>query len=285
MLKIIQRGEKLNTPCALLLGGFDGLHVGHQTLIAAAKQYGEVGLTAMVGCKSGGNIFTLAERAYLYERAGVCFAYYLPFTEQFQSTSAEDFMQEIQRAVPLTAVVCGTDFRFGRGAAGDIALLKRTLSCPVEALPLMKIGSEKVSSSQVKKYLSEGGVSEANTLLSHPYFVMGKVEKGRGVGRTMGFPTVNVSFPQEKFPLREGVYGGYVQTPKGEYSAVIHFGARPTFGVREQKIEAFLQGFEGDLYGETVRVYPTQFLRPVQKFSSVEELKQQIERDKKRLKV
>ncbi len=284
MLNVLQRGESYSAPCVLLLGGFDGIHIGHQTLVEAGKAFScPVGLTSFYGGKQGGDIFTPPEREYLYGLQGLSFSYQIPFTDELKNTSAEDFLRELTGAFSLRAVVCGSDFRFGKGASGDSALLKRTLNCPVLVKELTKIGGEKVSSSQIKKMLSEGDTSAVNVYLAHPYLIMGRVERGRSVGKGLGFPTLNLSISTEKYPLRDGVYGGYVQTERGEFPAVINYGARPTFGVEERKIEAYLVGFEGDLYGTQVRVFPTEYLRPVQKFESVEELCEQVKRDIGRL--
>ncbi len=274
----------MHTPCTLLLGGFDGFHVGHRTLYDAAEKFGApIALTSMSGGKNGGDIFTFCEREILYEKQGISFVYELAFTEEFRNTSAGDFVQEIERAFSPRAVVCGTDFRFGKGAAGDSTLLKSLLSCPVEVCELKHVGGEKVSSSSVKKYLSDGAMSEVNALLAHDYFVHGRVEHGRKVGQGLGFPTVNLPFPTSKHPLKEGVYGGYAVTEQGRFPAVINFGARPTFGVAEQKLEAYLDGFSGDLYGTDVMIFPTEFYRPITKFERIDDLKEQIAKDIKRL--
>ncbi len=283
MLKRLAHGEKRNTPCVLLLGGFDGMHLGHKRLFKVAQKYGcDIGLTSIYGGK-GRDIFTPQERAIVYERMGLDFCYELPFSDKLRNTSAEDFLRELEENFHLVAVVCGSDFRFGRNATGTPELLKKLASCPVEAVDLKKVDGEKVASSTVKEYLSKGGMSEANTLLTHPYFIHGWVEHGRKVGHAMGFPTVNLAFPNEKYPLRQGVYGGQVRVEGNTYPSVIHFGARPTFGVAEQKVEAFLDGFHGDLYGKEIEVYPKEFYREVKAFSSQEELTEQIERDLRRL--
>ena len=207
----------------------------------------------------------------------------IEFTEQFKNTAAEEFIEQLFETIPAKAVFCGEDFRFGRGALGTPELLKALAPCPVEVLPLLGEAGQKVSVSQIKAYLSEGCIEEVNRLLSVGYFLEGRVERGRGVGHTLGFPTLNVSFPKEKFALLDGVYGGYVETKKGEYPAIINFGARPTFDVTERKVEAYLKGFSGDLYGRDVRIFPTKFLRPVQKFSSQEELINQLQKDQEQV--
>lgn len=277
--------ETYHEPCALLLGGFDGLHTGHLTLLDAAKKTGyPVGITSISGGKAGGDLFTFAEREVVYERAGIGFVIEMPFTERLKQTSAEDFLRDLFGRFRPQAIFCGEDFRFGNGALGTPALLGKYAPCPVNVLPLKRVGGEKVAVSSVKEQLAAGNCSEANALLLGGYFLQGTVEHGRQVGRTYGFPTLNLSFPEGKFLLREGVYGGFAETPEGAFPAILNFGARPTFGVCVKKAEAYLDGFSGDLYGETVRLYPKEFFRPIVRFDDVSALKRQLEQDQARLK-
>jgi len=280
---ICRWGENRNTPCALLLGGFDGMHVGHATLLKRARETGlPVGITTITGLKAGGDIFTLAEREYIFEREGISFVLELPF-ETIRNISAADFLAALFKSVRAQAVFCGEDFRFGKDAAGTADFLRANAPCAVEICPISMIGAQKVSISAVKQRLTAGDLPAANALLQGSYFLQGKVEHGRQVGRTYGFPTANVSFPAEKYSLREGVYRGYVETEAATYSSIFNFGARPTFGVEQKKTEAYLHGFNGDLYGQTIRIYPTEFIRPIVKFASVEELKSQLKKDLKTL--
>ncbi len=285
MLKVLSRGQGYNYPCVLLLGGFDGMHVGHRSLVRAAEKYGcTAGLTSMRGNKRGGNVFTFPEREYIYKNLGLDFVYEIDFSEEFRNTPPEKFAEELFSLFSLRAVICGEDFRFGKAAAGTPQYLKKIAPCPVEVIPLMREGGEKVATSRMKELISSGNMADLNRFLCGGYFVQGTVEHGRGVGgKTLGFPTVNITFPRDKFPVKEGVYGGTVQTPSGEYPAIVNFGARPTFGVEESKVEAYLDGFSGDLYGALIRVYPKEYYRPVQKFPSAKELERQLARDVKRL--
>lgn len=292
MLTVIKRGQFHSrlpiAECTLLLGGFDGIHVGHQTLIEAAKKYGApLAITSISGGKAGGDVFTFAERERVYESLGIEYVYEIVFSEELKNLSPQDFLDELFAIFSVKAIVCGSDFRFGKGAVGTPDFLAEYASCPVEAHELKKIGGEKVSSTNVKKLLSEGGMSEVNELLASPYFIHGTVEHGRHVGHSLGFPTVNLSFPTEKYLIREGVYGGYVcvYTQEGvqTYPTIVNFGSRPTFAVAERKVEAYLDGFDGDLYGKQVSIYPTEFYRPVITFSSADALRVQLREDIARL--
>ena len=269
--------------CALLLGGFDGFHVGHRSLLNEAKKSGlAAGLTSFSGCK-GGEVFSFEEREIVFRREGFAFADERRFDDTLRNTSAEDFLGELFEKFPIKAVYCGEDFRFGKNAEGDAALLKRFAPCPVYALPLKTENGQKVSASRIKALLSEGKISEANALLGYGYFMRGVVEEGRRVGRTIGFPTANLSVPADKFAVKEGVYGGRAETKFGTFPAILNFGARPTFGVRKKKLEVYLKGFSGNLYQSTINVYPVKYLRSIRKFASEEELAAQLDRDKAQL--
>ena len=124
-------------------------------------------------------------------------------------------------------------------------------------------------------------IEKVNALLCTPYFVRGIAEHGRAVGRTYGFPTANLRLPSGKFPLKEGVYAARARLENGaEYPAIVNFGPCPTFGVEARKTEAHLVGFQGDLYGEEVTLFPVKLLRPVRKFQSKEALEKQLEADR-----
>ena len=280
MLKYFDEGAK-GRPCALLLGGFDGFHKGHGELLKAAKATGlPVGLTALSGGK-GGELFPLPEREEIFRALGFAFADEHILDGKFRETPAEDFLSDLFSRIPAKAVFCGEDFRFGKDAAGTPALLKERAPCPVTVLPLAALGGEKIAVTRIKQLLSEGEIGKVNALLCTPYFVRGVAEHGRAVGRTYGFPTANLRLPSGKFPLKEGVYAARARLERGEeYPAIVNFGPCPTFGVEARKTEAPLVGFQGDLYGEEVTLFPVRLLRPVRKFQSKEALEKQLEADR-----
>lgn len=275
-------GEGYREPCALVLGGFDGLHRGHRALLSEAEKTGlPVVLTAMFGGKEG-QLFSREERKFIFARAGVSAVCEMDLDGRLKAWSAEEFAGELFEKIEARAVFCGEDFRFGSGALGTPETLKRCAFCPVFALPVVKCGGEKISSSALKRRLLAGDLP-ALRAAGLDYFVQGIVEHGREVGRTYGFPTVNLSVSAEKLLPPDGVYGGRCETPKGEFPCIVNIGARPTFGVEERKIEAYLDGFSGDLYGDTVRIYPAEFFRGIGNFGSAEALRAQLTRDITRL--
>lgn len=293
MLSVLGESERFPAPCVLLLGGFDGLHLGHRTLLERAKRSGlPVGITSVFGGK-GKALFTPEEREYVFSQNGVRFVIEIPLTEKWKNTSAEDFLRGVFGRIEPREIVCGADFRFGRNAEGNAELLKRLAPCPVTVLEAVKYLSEesgrmrKYSSSACKELLKRGELSRLDRCLcaraedfyGGAYFIGGVVEHGRQVGRRYGFPTLNLSAGKEKLLPPDGVYSGLCQTDRGNFPAIVNIGARPTFGVKERKLEAYLDGFSGDLYGTYVRVYPTGFLRPIRKFSSAEALKEQLSQD------
>ncbi len=284
-------------PVAIVLGGFDGMHSGHRALLREAQKSGlPVLLTTMFGGK-GKELFTREERRRLFEKAGISYLLELNLTEDVAALSAEEFLMQIFALVPAGLVVCGEDFRFGRNAIGTPALLKEMAPCPVHVRKAVKYLSEedgqarKYSASSCKALLGAGDMARLNACLCSAaddfflfaYHIGGIVEHGRGVGRTYGFPTLNLAPPAEKLLPPDGVYGGLCATPQGNFPTIVNIGSSPTFGIAERKIEAYLDGFSGDLYGAEVDIYPTEFFRPIQKFSSADDLKVRLGRDIVRL--
>lgn len=281
--KWVKFGDKIECSCTLVLGAFDGLHAGHLALLKTAKEKGlPVVITTMSGGK-GKQLFTRAEREVVFADTGIDFVCEIPFTEALKNTSAEDFLKALLKSIAARQIVCGEDFRFGKNALGTPELLDRS-DLPVTVVKTVTKNGEKVATSACKQLVLENDFQLLQELLGVGYFIGGEVEHGREVGRTYGFPTLNLTIPEDKLLPLDGVYGGFAVTPKGKFRTIINIGSRPTFGVTERKLEAHLLGFEGDLYGAAVQIYPTVFLRPITRFSSQEALKEQLQRDKQTIK-
>ena len=280
MLKTVWLTEQPNILCgsAMLLGGFDGLHVGHRRLLERAKASGlPVGAMTIVGGKDT-SVFTFEEREDVFRRAGVDFVFELPFAE-IKDLSPDEFLMLLRENFNPKLFVCGEDFRFGARALGTPQTLKDRGQVRVEILSLVEINGEKVSSRTVKLHLEKGDVQTANALLGERFFLIGVVKEDRKVGRTLGFPTANILYPVEKFPLKKGVYETRVCVDGAEYKGITNYGARPTFSNDEVWTETYLDVFSGDLYEKTLKVEFVRYLRDIQRFESVEALKVQLEKD------
>ncbi|MBQ8295649.1 MAG: riboflavin biosynthesis protein RibF [Clostridia bacterium] len=280
MLKTVWLTEKKNIDLGtvMLLGGFDGLHVGHRALVSRAKQCGlPIGIMTIVGGKEK-SLFTFAEREEIFRQAGVNFVLELPFSE-IKDLSPEQFLQLLQQEFSPKLFVCGEDFRFGKNAEGTPEKIKQATQVCVEVQPLLEVEGEKVSARSIKTLLQEGELSKANALLSHSFFLKGEVIKDRQIGRTMGFPTANIVYPNEKFPLKKGVYETRVTVNGQTYKGITNYGARPTFDDETVLTETHLDGFDGNLYGETLQVEFLGFLRDIRRFESAKQLKEQLTKD------
>ena len=267
----------------MLLGGFDGLHLGHRRLLSCAKQSGlPVGLMTIVGGKAQENIFTFAERELIFRESGADFVFELPFSE-IKDLSAGEFLQKLVAEFSPRLFVCGEDFRFGAGALGTPEIIQQATQVCVEIQPLMEMYGEKISSRAIKILLKDGEMQKANALLGQNFFLFGEVVKDRQIGRTLGFPTANIAYPKEKFPLKQGVYETRVCVENKLYKGITNYGARPTFDNAQVLTETYLDGFDGDLYGKTLKVEFVRYLRSVQKFAAVEDLKAQLQSDIRRV--
>ena len=213
----------------------------------------------------------------------------LAFDRQLASLSPREFVEEILlKHLQATQVTIGFDFRFGKGRTGTATDLKAIASPQgvevtiVERYPCEQ--GERISSSMIRQALQSGNLQRAHQLLGRNYTLVGEVVQGQQLGRTLGFPTANLQLPPEKFLPSYGVYAVQVSSP-GEpsnleaYPGVMNIGCRPTVEGQQPTVEVYLLGWSGDLYGQTLTVCLKEFLRPEQKFASLDELKAQIQAD------
>jgi riboflavin kinase/FMN adenylyltransferase len=264
-------------PRAVALGTFDGVHLGHRRVIEAVLAAGRTPTVVTfdphprrVLGYAVEQLATLERRLELFDELGVEETLVVEFTLDTQRIEAEDFAETHLRGIGAEVLVAGEDFRFGHKRRGDVDLL-RTLGFDVCPVPLL----EGVSSSAIRHLLHEGRVAEAAALLGRPPEVDGTVVEGDARGGTLGFPTANVSAdPVVLVPLH-GIYAGFA----AGHRAAISIGTNPHYGGEELRIEAFLLGFAGDLYGRRLVVELWQRLRDEQVFDSERALIDQIELD------
>lgn len=275
------------------LGFFDGVHLGHQALLTECKR-----LAAENGCKTGALTFrfspaavltgqkenaitTLHDRQNLLKHFGIETVQVFETNQETLSVSWQDFLQALTEA-GAAGFVCGKDFRFGQGGAGDAACLQafcKEKNLPCTVVPEQQMDGEKISSTRIRALLAQGDMSQANRLLGHPYLLTGKVLTGRQLGRTMGFPTANLSLPKELLCPRLGVYACKALVDGREYEAVVNIGTRPTVSGQGVTVEAHLLDFTGDLYEKELTLHFYAYLRTEKKFASLEELGQEIRKN------
>ncbi|CAA9405005.1 FMN adenylyltransferase / Riboflavin kinase [uncultured Rubrobacteraceae bacterium] len=279
------------------LGNFDGVHLGHQEVLRRAVEEGRRG-----GMKVVAATFHPHPRAVLGAgdppvlltplglRRGVLLGYgadevvEIPFDLELSRKSPEDFVRDVLVGeIGAGVVVVGENFRFGHRAAGDVGdlgRLMREVGGDAVAVEVRGVGGEGgISSTRIRALISEGEVAEAAALLGRPYVLRGEVVIGDRRGRTIGFPTANVLPDIAAVIPARGVYAGFVLVGDERYAACTNVGVAPTFGRAESRVEAYLLDFDGDLYGRTVDVSFTRRIRGEKKFSGIEELKAQIQRD------
>jgi len=283
---------------AVAVGNFDGVHRGHQALVAlAVRDARAAGGTSVVLTfdphparvlspdRAPVSLTTLDQKAEILAALGVDRLAVLPFTAELSRREPEDFARDLlHQALGARVVVVGSSFRFGRGRSGDLATLRRfgeTLGFQVHGLrPVIARGGP-ISSTRIREALSRGAVDAAKDFLGRRFFVDGLVVKGEGRGRRIGIPTANLDVVNETVP-GGGVYAcwcrviGHTSPPR---PAAVNVGRRPTFGGGVTMVEAHLLDYEGDLYGRTLRLEFEERLREERTFPDAEALVAQIRSD------
>lgn len=283
-------------PTILTLGVFDGLHLGHQlilqTVVERAKAIDAAPTVitfdphprAVLHPQSAPPLLqTFDQKIEAFGLLGVEQAIVVRFTEEFARVRAAEFLRDVvHERLQAREVYLGRGFAFGYKREGDIELLKRVseeLGFHADEVPEVRLRGRRISSSRIRDLLSEGRVNLVRRMLGRPYGVEGRVVRGEARGRVLGFPTANLQ-PQNRVTPRAGVYVTATLI-EGEWRrSVTNVGVRPTFeAAAETSVETYVLDWNGDLYGDVVRVRFLKRLRDEIKFSSVEELKRRIDRD------
>lgn len=229
-----------------------------------------------------------AEKIQQLSRMGVEQLVRIPFDRELASLSPQHFVEKILvQQLAVRHVSVGADFHFGHQRTGTAIELQAIASCygiDVTIVSLQTCQGERISSSLIRQSLQQGDISQANRLLGRPYTLTGVVVKGQQLGRTIGFPTANLQLPTEKFLPKQGVYGVRVYRPSltlplSSQLGVMNIGQRPTVDGTHLTVEIHLLDWSGDLYGQTLTVSLEQFVRPEEKFASLDALKTQIQAD------
>ena len=286
-------GTVIGKKTAVALGFFDGVHAAHRRLLEKTKEIARKNnllftvftFESTTGIKENSLIYSTEEKLALFESLGVEAVMLAKFAD-ISEVSADIFVKDcLFGDMGCRVAVAGFDFRYGKGRTGNIESLTREMrrlgaDCITEAQ--QTIGGEKISSSKIKSLLSDGDVEGARRFLGYPYQLICEVEHGRGVGRKLGFPTINTSLDKSRVKLRYGVYRTAVDISGKLYTGVTNVGVCPTFKEREAHAETYITNYSGDLYGEKIRILFLGRLRDEMRFNSPEELITQITIDKNR---
>ncbi len=283
----------------LTIGTYDGVHAGHQVIIQKINEIAKnIGGESIVltfdphprivlnkGKKDLKLLSTIEEKIELLESFGLENLVITPFSQEFASTEAEDYIKNILvRYFNPSVIVIGYDHKFGQGRKGDIHLLRELgpkYNFKVEEISAQTIDEISVSSTKVRQAISDYKIKEANTLLAHSFSLQGSVIEGDKIGRTIGFPTANilVEDPYKLIPP-EGVYAVWVTFDDRKLMGALSISRRPTVTASgELRIEVFILNFEEDIYGKNIRVIFVDFIREDLKFDSVEKLTAQMKQD------
>lgn len=275
------------TGTAVALGCFDGVHRGHQAVVAAAE--GDGLCRTVFSFADGGGMKHGAPQLLSFEEKcrvmrGLDVAHLLvPSFESVKNMPPEVFFEQILCGrLGARRIVCGENFRFGKGASGSaqtMTSLCREAGIECKIVPPVLYGGEGISSSRIRAALSDGSVEKANAMLGRLYGYQWEVVHGRQLGRTLGTPTINQYFPDGFLIPRYGVYASITEWDGRNYPSVTNVGVKPTVGSPRPLSETWMTDFSGDLYGQQVRVSLVAFMRDECRFDSVEELKQAILRD------
>lgn len=276
----------------LALGFFDSIHKGHRYLLEKGRKIAErylLDLTILTFNddflinlnRNDREVYLLEERLELLNKLGFCDVMVLNPTKDFLNQTEIEFMEYLLSFNPV-AIIAGNDYTFGKHGKGNITVLKDYMlkrNIEVNEIDLQKFHKQKISSTVIKKLISDGKIERANQLLTERYFVSGIVVKGRGVGGTIGIPTANIELKFMKQLPKEGIYKTSTEVDGILYKSITNVGIHPTFNDKNFNIETLLLNFSGNLYNKRIKVYFDVRIRDIIKFDSADELVAQIKKD------
>ena len=301
-MELINRFDKIEKPfknAVITIGNFDGVHLGHQALFHEVIEKAEaINGTSIVMTfephpvrvlKQNGNLSLITvyeQKIELIENSGVDVLICVPFTREFATLSAKDFVQDLLlKSIGMKVIVVGKDYTFGRNREGDIDLLKtyaKNLGFEVivaDWIQTSKNWPGRISSTRTRELVMAGKVDEAQKLLGRYYQIRGKVASGRNRGgRLLGFPTANILLQNELCP-KNGIYAVTVECSGKIYQGVANIGFSPTFDDHIFSVEVHILDFNKNIYGQKIRINFVQRIRGEKKFSSISELSDQINKD------
>ena len=281
-------------PIVLALGFFDCVHLGHLALINEAKKMaGKVGGETAISTfgndpnsllNKKAQVYSIEERKIVFKNQGIDNVICEYFTKEFAEQTPRQYLDSLCHRFNIVGVVAGRDYSFGKGAEGNVCLLKEYFAeknVKVKIVPFEKANTKKISTRYIKKFLEDGDIQVANSLLTQPYFIVGEVVHARHRGTIIGFPTANIEEHSNTTMLATGIYATKVYLEGKSYIGITNVGPKPTFGENNHTIETHILDFSKDIYGKTIQVEFHKKLREVIKFTSVPALCNQMKIDEK----
>ena len=296
-MQIIRSIDGYDRPDDLLLsiGVFDGVHLGHRAVLRTlVEKRGSGQLAAALTFEHHPQAFlhpddapkaiTISdEKVNLLAACGLDLLFVLPFDDRIAQIEAKTFLRDILVArLHVKELIVGDNWRFGKGAAGDVALAKRvleTLGCRFECAVLALGDGEPISSSRIRSLIESRRFDEADRLLGSPYTVRGIVEAGDGRGHLLGFPTANLRIADEKLIPPDGIYAAVAHHDGDDRIAIVSIGSKPTFGGKRRVVEAYLLDFDGSIYGDQIALRAWRHVRDQIRYDGPEALVRQMRLD------
>lgn len=280
-----------NEPLTAALGYFDGFHLGHMRILNELEKSGckkavvtfkNQPLAFITKSQTPYRIMGLEDKVEYFEQLGIDYLFIYDFDEELMNITKEDYVRIFIDGCNIKYVTAGFNYTFGRNREGNTDNLQR-LCLPygieVQVMQPVMFGDKVLSSTLIRQCLYHGEVSTAAQMLGRPFYLKGKVIKGKELGGKLGFPTANIAIDKDILVPKWGVYVTRVQIEGHEHKGVTNVGDNPTIENDSLSVETHVLDFDGDLYGRELKIEFITMIRPEQKFSSVEGLKEQVERD------
>ena len=276
----------------IALGNFDGVHKGHGQILAELKRLAEQAnkTSAVMTFEPHPRRFfapesnpfrltSLEQKSNLIEKAGIDYLFVIDFDQQFANISPEEFVEEILvNKLKASHIITGYDFTFGKNRQGDTGSLQEYSGFDYTKIDEISDNGQRYSSSNIRKYLQNAQIKQANEMLGHGFKLKGRVLKGEALAAKLGFPTANIDMGEYIRPAY-GVYAVKIKIDGKIHKAVANIGVKPTFKDKKELLEVHVFDFNHDIYGKEVEVELVDFIRQENKFNSIEDLKAQITKD------
>ena len=281
----------------IALGSFDGLHLGHLSLVRKVKSLAEEngGRSIVFTFKNHPRTFininnkvelimTNEEKINVLQKEGIDILAFKDFDEKMMKMMPDEFINWLCKTYNVKGIVVGFNFKFGYKNLGDVQLLKKfeeEYRYKLYVMEPCKIEDEIISSTTIRKELADGNVRKAFNMLSRPYILTGKVIDGKKLGRTIGFPTANLAINKQKVIPKKGVYYTNVKINEKIFKGITSVGNNPTVNGQELTVETYILDFSNDIYGKEINIYFIDRIRDEIKFNNINELIEQLKKDKK----